>query len=42
MHKDMARVLESTTIQYDEEVVKPILEESGLKVGKDFSLSIQP
>ncbi len=43
MHKDMLIVLESTTYPgTTEEVVKPILEESGLKVGKDFHLAFSP
>lgn len=43
MHKDMLVVLESTTYPgTTEEVVKPILEESGLKVGKDFNLAFSP
>ena len=43
MHKDMLIVLESTTYPgTTEEVVKPILEESGLKVGHDFHLAFSP
>ena len=43
MHKDMLVVLESTTYPgTTEEVVKPILEESGLQVGKDFHLAFSP
>lgn len=43
MHKDMLVVLESTTYPgTTEEIVKPILEESGLKVGKDFHLAFSP
>ena len=43
MHKDMLVVLESTTYPgTTEEVVKPILEESGLKVGNDFHLAFSP
>ena len=43
MHKDMLVVLESTTYPgTTEEVVKPILEQSGLKVGKDFHLAFSP
>jgi len=43
IHKDMLVVLESTTYPgTTEEVVKPILEESGLKVGKDFHLAFSP
>ena len=43
IHKDMLIVLESTTYPgTTEEVVEPILEESGLKVGKDFHLAFSP
>lgn len=43
MHKDMLVVLESTTYPgTTEEIVKPILEESGLKVGRDFHLAFSP
>ena len=43
MHHDMLVVLESTTYPgTTEEVVKPILEESGLKVGEDFHLAFSP
>ena len=43
IHKDMLIVLESTTYPgTTEEVVKPILEESGFKVGKDFHLAFSP
>ena len=43
MHKDMLVVLESTTYPgTTEEVVKPILERGGLKVGKDFHLAFSP
>lgn len=43
MHKEMLVVLESTTYPgTTEEVVKPILEESGLQVGKDFHLAFSP
>lgn len=43
MHKDMLVVLESTTYPgTTEEVVKPILEAGGLKVGKDFHLAFSP
>lgn len=43
VHKDMLVVLESTTYPgTTEEVVAPILEESGLKVGKDFYLAFSP
>lgn len=43
MHKDMLVVLESTTYPgTTEEIVKPLLEESGLKVGKDFHLAFSP
>jgi UDP-N-acetyl-D-glucosamine dehydrogenase len=43
MHKDMLVVLESTTYPgTTEEVVRPILEESGLKAGVDFHLAFSP
>ncbi|MCP4569684.1 MAG: nucleotide sugar dehydrogenase [FCB group bacterium] len=43
LHKDMLIVLESTTYPgTTDEVIKPILEESGLKVGKDFYLAFSP
>ena len=43
LHKDMLVVLESTTYPgTTEEVVLPILEETGLKVGKDFYLAFSP
>ena len=43
MHRDMLIVLESTTYPgTTEEVVLPILEKSGLKVGKDFYLAFSP
>jgi len=43
MHKDMLIVLESTTYPgTTDEVIKPKLEESGLKVGKDFYLAFSP
>ncbi len=43
MHPQMLVVLESTTYPgTTEEVVLPILEESGLKVGKDFFLAFSP
>ena len=43
VHKDMLVVLESTTYPgTTEEVVKPILEKSGLKVGRDFHLAFSP
>lgn len=43
LHKDMLIVLESTTYPgTTEEVMLPILEESGLKVGKDFYLAFSP
>ena len=43
IHRDMLVVLESTTYPgTTEEVVKPILEESGLKVGRDFHLAFSP
>ena len=43
LHKDMLVVLESTTYPgTTEEVILPILEETGLKVGKDFYLAFSP
>lgn len=43
MHKDMLIVLESTTYPgTTEELVKPILEKSGLKCGEDFYLAFSP
>ncbi|WP_093227290.1 nucleotide sugar dehydrogenase [Thermoflavimicrobium dichotomicum] len=43
LHPGMLVVLESTTYPgTTEEVVKPILEETGLKVGKDFYLAYSP
>lgn len=43
LHKGMLVVLESTTYPgTTEEVLKPILEESGLKCGKDFFLAFSP
>lgn len=43
LHKGMLIVLESTTYPgTTEEVVKPILEESGLKCGEDFFLAFSP
>ncbi|WP_026581064.1 nucleotide sugar dehydrogenase [Bacillus sp. J33] len=43
MHKGMLIVLESTTYPgTTEEVLKPILEESGLKCGEDFFLAYSP
>ena len=43
VHKDMLVVLESTTYPgTTEELVKPILERSGLKCGKDFYLAFSP
>lgn len=43
IHKDMLVVLESTTYPgTTEEIVKPILEESGLRVGIDFHLAFSP
>jgi UDP-N-acetyl-D-glucosamine dehydrogenase len=43
MHKDMLIVLESTTYPgTTEELVKPILEKSGLICGKDFYLAFSP
>jgi UDP-N-acetyl-D-glucosamine dehydrogenase len=43
IHKDQLIILESTTYPgTTEEVMLPILEESGLKVGKDFYLAFSP
>jgi len=43
LHRDMLVVLESTTYPgTTEEVLLPILERSGLKVGKDFYLAFSP
>lgn len=43
MHKDMLIVLESTTYPgTTEEILKPILEKSGLKCGVDFYLAFSP
>ncbi|WP_053360966.1 nucleotide sugar dehydrogenase [Bacillus sp. FJAT-27251] len=43
MHKDMLIVLESTTYPgTTEELIKPILETSGLKCGEDFYLAFSP
>ena len=43
MHKDMLVVLESTTYPgTTEELLKPILEKSGLKCGQDFYLAFSP
>jgi len=43
MHKDMLIVLESTTYPgTTEELLKPILESSGLKCGEDFFLAFSP
>ena len=43
LHKDMLIILESTTYPgTTEEVVKPILEESGLKCGDEFYLAFSP
>ncbi|WP_078431935.1 nucleotide sugar dehydrogenase [Metabacillus halosaccharovorans] len=43
MHRDMLIVLESTTYPgTTEELLKPILEESGLKCGEDFFLAYSP
>ena len=43
MHKEMLVVLESTTYPgTTEELVRPILEKSGLKCGKDFYLAFSP
>ncbi len=43
LHKDMLIVLESTTYPgTTDEVIRPILEESGLKAGRDFYLAFSP
>jgi len=43
LHKEMLIVLESTTYPgTTEEVLKPILEETGLKCGEDFYLAFSP
>lgn len=43
MHKDMLVILESTTYPgTTEELIKPILESSGLKCGTDFYLAFSP
>lgn len=43
MHKDMLIILESTTYPgTTEELLKPILEQSGLKCGVDFYLAFSP
>jgi len=43
LHKDMLVVLESTTYPgTTEELIKPQLEKSGLKAGKDFFLAFSP
>jgi UDP-N-acetyl-D-glucosamine dehydrogenase len=43
MHKDMLIILESTTYPgTTEELLKPILEKSGLKCGEDFYLAFSP
>ena len=43
MHKDMLIVLESTTYPgTTEELLKPILESTGLKCGEDFYLAFSP
>ena len=43
MHKDMLIILESTTYPgTTEELLKPILEQSGLVCGKDFYLAFSP
>lgn len=43
MHRDMLIVLESTTYPgTTDEVIRPILEESGLKTGRDFYLAFSP
>jgi len=43
LHKEMLIILESTTYPgTTEDMILPILEESGLKVGKDFYLAFSP
>jgi len=43
LHKDMLIILESTTYPgTTDEVIKPLLEESGLKAGQDFFLAFSP
>lgn len=43
LHKDMLVVLESTTYPgTTEELIRPMLEETGLKVGTDFYLAFSP
>lgn len=43
IHKEMFVVLESTTFPgTTEELIKPLLEKSGLKAGKDFYLAFSP
>jgi hypothetical protein len=43
LHKDELIILESTTYPgTTEEILLPILEETGLKVGKDFNLAFAP
>ncbi len=43
LHKEMLVILESTTYPgTTEDMILPILEESGLKVGKDFYLAFSP
>jgi len=43
LHRDMLVVLESTTYPgTTEDVMKPILEETGLKCGRDFYLAFSP
>ncbi len=43
LHKDMLIILESTTYPgTTDEVIKPLLEESGLKAGIDFYLAFSP
>ena len=43
LHKDMLVVLESTTYPgTTEELIKPELEKSGLKAGKDFHVAFSP
>ncbi|MFH2055088.1 MAG: nucleotide sugar dehydrogenase [bacterium] len=43
LHKDMLIILESTTYPgTTEELIQPLLEEGGLKAGRDFFLSFSP
>ncbi len=43
LHKDLLVILESTTYPgTTDEMIKPMLEESGLKIGRDFYLAFSP